>query len=167
MRAGLDPIATDESGLDLDMDGLTNLEEQNAGTDLARSDSDGDRLTDAEEVALGTDPLAFDSDGGGSTDGEELLDHGTDPLDAGDDFGEVSLPVVVFDGAGFRWDVQNDGRILDGTSDAFDTGLNLVISQDDFNVSFDSFQHRHRRPGTATAAGGPVARRLSVSSTSR
>ncbi|MCC5619713.1 hypothetical protein LC605_32760 [Nostoc sp. CHAB 5836] len=38
---------------------------------------------------------------------------------------EISLPTVLFDSSGFRWDIQKDGRILDGTDDAYDGGLDL------------------------------------------
>lgn len=35
----------------------------------------------------------------------------------------ITLPVELFDGGGFRWDIAGDGSILDGTSDAYDGGL--------------------------------------------
>lgn len=37
--------------------------------------------------------------------------------------GPVSLPVVINDGTNFRWDIQRDGSILDGTNDAYDGGV--------------------------------------------
>lgn len=49
-------------------------------------DLDGDGVSNLDELALGTDPQAPDSDGGGSWDGQERHD-GTDPLDPGDDLG--------------------------------------------------------------------------------
>jgi hypothetical protein len=54
---GFDPIGTDESELDPDLDGLTNLEEQGAGTDPGNADTDGDGFDDGFEVDSGTDPL--------------------------------------------------------------------------------------------------------------
>ena len=59
---------------DIDGDGLTNAEEQAAGTDPTSADSDGDGITDATEEAIGSDPNSWDSDGDGKADGEELLD---------------------------------------------------------------------------------------------
>ncbi|MBK1854962.1 sulfatase-like hydrolase/transferase [Verrucomicrobiaceae bacterium 5K15] len=92
---GLNPNVDDAAG-DNDAvggaDGLTNLEEYNAGTDPQDSDSDDDGLTDGAEVhgtfnpyqtaisgdpaatapGLATDPLLADSDSDGLTDFEEL-----------------------------------------------------------------------------------------------
>jgi len=45
--------------LDSDGDGLTDVEEEELGTDPFLSDSDGDDFTDSEEVTGGTDPLDF------------------------------------------------------------------------------------------------------------
>ncbi len=49
-------------------------------------DSDGDGLLDAYETMIGTDPLDPDSDHDGFTDSTELVQHRTDPLDAGSNF---------------------------------------------------------------------------------
>jgi len=38
----------------------------------------------------------------------------------------VTLPVFLNDADGFQWDIQNDGSIGDGSSDAFDGGLRLL-----------------------------------------
>ncbi|MFV2070653.1 MAG: PPC domain-containing protein, partial [Pirellulales bacterium] len=38
----------------------------------------------------------------------------------------VTLPVFLNDAEGFLWDIQNDGNIGDGSSDAFDGGLRLL-----------------------------------------
>ena len=75
---------SDEDGIpdgeaDCDGDGLTNAEEQAAGTSSKRTDTDGDGLTDGEEVkTYGTDPLQADTDSDGLTDGDEIL-LGLDP----------------------------------------------------------------------------------------
>ena len=67
---GLDPNDPTDAAEDLDGDGLTNLEEFLAGTDLQSPDTDGDGLTDREEVQdTGTDPLNPDTDGDGMPDG--------------------------------------------------------------------------------------------------
>lgn len=44
-------------GLDLDNDGLSNLQEKKLGTNLKKADTDGDGYTDGEEVEAGHDPL--------------------------------------------------------------------------------------------------------------
>lgn len=51
-----DPDPTDGPDGDIDGDGLTNSEEEAAGTDPEVADSDGDGANDGDEVAAGTDP---------------------------------------------------------------------------------------------------------------
>lgn len=67
--------------LDLDADGLLNIEEDELGTDKNNPDSDGDGLFDREEVKIYlTNPLNPDSDGDGVSDGQEVR-QGKDPND--------------------------------------------------------------------------------------
>ena len=159
VQNGLDPlVAGDETG-DPDNDGLDNLGEQAAGTDPNDPDTDDDGLTDHEEwVSLGTDPrnddtdadglddglevnvhgtdpLNPDTDHGGISDGEEVNIDGTDPLDSTDDLNPIDLPTVLIDGNGYVWDIQNNGRILNGSNDAFDGGLTVRFG----NRTFPSF----------------------------
>ena len=77
---GLDPNDPADAFADADGDGLTHLEEFQAGTDLFDPDTDGDGLLDGDELAAGTDPLLFDTDGDGVSDGLEVA-AGSDPLD--------------------------------------------------------------------------------------
>jgi hypothetical protein len=66
---------------DDDNDGLTNAEEEEAGTDPNLADTDEDGLTDGEETAeIGTSPLSADTDSDGVLDGDEVA-QGADPLD--------------------------------------------------------------------------------------
>ncbi len=86
MRNSLDPLDPADATQDPDLDGLTNLEEQSAGTDPHDGDTDADALSDGDEVNThGTDPTNPDTDGGGRTDGDEILVDGTDPLNPADD----------------------------------------------------------------------------------
>ncbi|MGI9241319.1 MAG: hypothetical protein ACR2RV_10990, partial [Verrucomicrobiales bacterium] len=56
-----------------DADGLTNLEEQAAGTDPTLADTDGDGLDDDDEILThGSDPTLADSDGDSLSDGDEV-----------------------------------------------------------------------------------------------
>jgi len=67
---------------DLDLDGLTNVAEQAAGTHPARQDSDEDGLTDGEEVQTHrTNPQLFDTDEDTVSDPREL-EVGSNPLEA-------------------------------------------------------------------------------------
>jgi DNA-binding beta-propeller fold protein YncE len=82
LRMGLNPHDPTDALLDPDHDGLTNLQEYQAGTDIHNPDTDGDGLTDGQEVLLyHTNPLLADTDGDGVPDGVEIQT-GTNPLDA-------------------------------------------------------------------------------------
>ena len=80
---GLDPLV-DDTSLDYDNDGLTNLEEYQMNTDPQEEDSDNDNLTDGEEVnTYFTNPLNSDSDFDFLPDGWEVL-YGTNATEADD-----------------------------------------------------------------------------------
>jgi len=75
----------DEKILDSDRDGLTDLEEDELGTDKYSLDSDKDGLFDKEEVKIYlTNPLSSDTDEDGILDGEEIK-KGSDPNDSNPD----------------------------------------------------------------------------------
>ncbi len=87
VATGLDPLDPEDAILDLDGDGLTNVEEFEAGTDPAGFDTDHDGLSDGDEVHnIGSDPLDPDSDDDGMPDGWEFH-FALDPLvdDSADD----------------------------------------------------------------------------------
>jgi hypothetical protein len=54
---GFDPLLPGQAGQDPDVDGLSNLEEQTAGTNPTDPDTDSDGFSDGEEIAAGSDPL--------------------------------------------------------------------------------------------------------------
>jgi hypothetical protein len=73
-------IGTNDSALDPDSDGLSNLQEFNASTNPKQADTDGDGLNDGAEVNTNaTNPLVPDTDGDGLSDGAEVNTHHTDP----------------------------------------------------------------------------------------
>ncbi|WP_158681667.1 FG-GAP-like repeat-containing protein [Microbulbifer pacificus] len=123
---GLD-LNADDSAIDLDEDGLSNLEEFQANTNPRASDSDSDGMDDAFEVANNLDPTvddaAQDADSDGATNLEEFL-AGTDPRDAGSVPGGDSHTVDNdFDGDGksdLFWRRGSDGQpqiwFMDGHS---------------------------------------------------
>jgi len=80
---GFDQTLPGDAALDADGDGLTNLEEFQAGTDPGRGDTDQDGIPDAWEIANGLDPNAStdassDEDGDGLTALQEY-EAGSDP----------------------------------------------------------------------------------------
>ncbi|MBQ7155732.1 MAG: VWA domain-containing protein [Synergistaceae bacterium] len=86
---GYNPLAKDTDGNgvndgdeDPDDDGLTNIQEGNAGTSMTNPDTDYDGLSDYDELnTYRTDPLNPDTDGDGVDDGTEI-EIGSDPLKA-------------------------------------------------------------------------------------
>ena len=55
---GSDPLDPSDGGADRDGDGLTNAEEQNAGTDMNNPDTDNDGMPDGWEVSYGLNPTS-------------------------------------------------------------------------------------------------------------
>ncbi len=101
-----DPSDRDEDILDVD--GLTNFEEYQNGTDPTDSDTDDDMLSDGEEVNnRGTDPTNPDTDGDDLSDNVETdtgiylspIDTGTDPLIVDSDGDRVPDGVEVEEGS--------------------------------------------------------------------
>jgi thiol-disulfide isomerase/thioredoxin len=107
---------------DADGDGITNGDEEAAGTDPEAADSDGDGLQDGAEASVGSDPLVADTDGDGLTDGEEVSTLGTDPL------GEDS------DGDGYP-----DGAEVDAGSDPADEDDKIYAGGWPYQADKDSF----------------------------
>lgn len=86
-NAGLGFVCVTGTGnADGDIDGLTNKEEDQLGTNPDEADTDGDGLKDGEEVMkYKTDPLKIDTDGDNLGDGDEVMKYKTDPLKADTD----------------------------------------------------------------------------------
>ena len=82
----MDDTGDRAADLDSDGDGLTDTEEERAGTSPFEADTDFDGLTDYDEITrYHTDPLKRDTDAGKVADGHEVIEDGTDPLDPEDD----------------------------------------------------------------------------------
>ena len=124
----LDPF-TDDSGLDLDGDGLINLLEFQCGTNPNLPDSDGDFMTDLYEYDCSLNPLADDANLDYDNDGlsnilEFLLDSLADDTDSDDDL----MPDL--------WEYNNELDLLfdDSSLDADNDGLNNL---NEFQIQTD------------------------------
>jgi len=143
---GLNPNDPIDAFEDQDNDGLTALEEFNAGTDPNNSDTDGDGITDSEELVTGidgfiTNPLSADTDGDGVRDGLEIQ-LGSDPTNQNDVNLAAALthitvspdnPAIVFNAVSTEASAQIivTGHLLDSnTIDLTDTsrGTNYISS---------------------------------------
>ena len=109
-------VTLNDSAVDADGDGLSNLQEYALNTNPLEADSDGDGLNDYQEVNdLETDPNEPDSDGDGFDDGVESST-GEDPNDAssypGDDeyAGRFSEKRSVINAAS-GWKTSLDGSL--------------------------------------------------------
>ncbi|MGI6495478.1 MAG: outer membrane beta-barrel protein [Kiritimatiellia bacterium] len=121
--ASVDPdFVVSDGPIDSDGDGLSDLREEELGTDPYDPDTDKDGLTDGEEVlTYKTDPLNPDSDYDGLLDGEEVRTYKTDPLDPDTDKGGVK------DGHEVHHDRTNP---LDGTDDLMMFELRIQFDYD-------------------------------------
>jgi len=106
----LDPRVDDASG-DADNDGMTNLQEAQAGTDPQSTDSDSDGMTDGWEADHSLDPAVNDAGGDPDNDGytnRHEFDNGTDPQVANDTGNKSEFFRIVSDSptviTGFRPD---------------------------------------------------------------
>jgi len=109
---GFNPLDPNDASGDTDSDGLTNLEEYQAGTDPRNADTDGDGLSDYAEINIhNTDPCDDDSDDDGLSDGEEVGTYGTNPNNPDTDGDDIP------DG----WEVEFMGLVL--FEDDFDSGV--------------------------------------------
>lgn len=76
-------ILDEKQKTDFDLDGLSDSEEKQFGTDLKNMDTDGDGLTDYDETKkYQTNPTKADTDGDGFSDSAELR-RGYNPLGPG------------------------------------------------------------------------------------
>lgn len=115
----------------------------------------GDRIAVLEEVSPGlaiTDPAFVFLDGSATTSVAAAV---TSPATGAPSEGpavqqaSIPLPTELFDGGGFRWDVEGNGSIIDGTSDAYDGGL--------FHDGFPSLETAETEEGGREIVLGPAS----------
>ncbi|MCO1335086.1 hypothetical protein MO867_12155 [Microbulbifer sp. OS29] len=111
-------IGYDDAGDDLDNDGLTNLQEYQAGTDPHNPDSDGDGVFVGEDTHPADARYSRDEDGDGMAD-EWEQEHGlysTDPLDAIFDFDADGLSNLQ------EYQLGTDPQVADSDRDGINDG---------------------------------------------
>ena len=138
---GLDPNNALDAKEDPDRDGLTNLREFQAGTDLRNADTDGDGLTDGAEVDTHhTSPLLPDTDSDGIPDGLEVQ-NGTDPLDPSSFDLSKAVATFVVQPAAFVLDINsiegvaNQQLVVTATLKDGKTTLDLTSTQKGTNYA--------------------------------
>ena len=147
-------VITPDGEIDTDGDGLSDVREDQLGTDPLKPDSDGDTLTDGNEVDdLGTDPSEADTDGDGYADNEEV-DFGSDPKTDGDgdsdgltdseEFAANTNPAepdtdgdTITDGDEVEADPSTDPTLADTDGDGLDDGRETNLGTDPTNGDSD------------------------------
>ena len=149
---GSDPLNPEDGGADWDGDGLTNAEEQNAGTDMnnpdtdndglpdgwevayglnpnwagdANADPDGDGLTNSQEYAAGTNPNSADTDGDGTNDAQDAFPNDPNDGSASDSDGD-GIPDAYDPDFEGNQDGDGDGGTEGGGGSEQDQGLSLI-----------------------------------------
>lgn len=136
-RFGLNPADPADAMLDLDGDGLSNLEEFYLGTRPDLSDSDADGLSDIDEVGLhNTDPLKWDSDADTLSDGDEVNIYLSNPLSKDSDNDSLldQAEVSVFSTNPTNPDSDGDGNsdgweVFRGSDPGDSTSVPSTISE--------------------------------------
>lgn len=117
----------DDSALDLDLDGLTNLEEYLLGTNPALADTDGDGINDATEINVyGTSAIEVDSDHDGLSDFDEINLYNTDALSTDSDGDGVSDGDEV--ALGFDPNDDTSTPVIDRDNDGIADGNDNCLS---------------------------------------
>lgn len=106
---GLNPLLDSDGALDLDSDGLSNVEEYALGTEPDAEDSDSDGMPDGWEVAGGLDPLTEDPAGDADGDGANNLAEYTGRTHP--QIVNVTPPTGATGSLVFRYD--DDGRLTE------------------------------------------------------
>jgi len=120
--------------IDTDLDGLTDFQEYELGTNPRDSDTDNDGLSDFAEwrgFSPQTNPRHFDTDGDGLADGTEIT-YGSNP-NAADTDGEGLSDGQEFGLGSAPNNVDTDG---DGLDDASERALNTCLTSPDSDGDF-------------------------------
>jgi len=124
--------------VDVDGDGINNVQEFELGTDPLNSDSDGDGITDYDEInTYHTNALDSDSDHDNISDGEEIKTYGTDPNKTDSDSDGLSDYQELFFYRTSPLNADTDG---DGLGDGWEQqyGLNPLVDSGEATLDNDN-----------------------------
>ena len=132
--SNLDPLDSSDASKDADSDGLTNLQEYEAGSNPVNNDTDNDGLADGAEVnTYATDPTDADTDNDGLTDGAEVNTYGTDPTDPDTDTDNDGVPDRV-DNCPLITNPSQDDVNSNGVGDACVDGSGIGEGKEVLNI---------------------------------
>ena len=129
------PASVSELNSDIDIDGLSLSEEEDANTDPEHVDTDRDRLTDSYEVGVGLNASNLDTDDDGLNDGWEVKydrSSGVDPLVPAS-ISELNSDIDI-DGLSLseeedaNTDPEHVDTDRDGLTDGYEVGVGLNAS---------------------------------------
>ena len=156
----LDGVKEDDGASDFDGDGLSNVDEQSAGTDPYSNDSDQDGLNDQSEIGLGTNPLLADTDGDGVSDYIESK-VGLDPLDNSDagtnSDGDSLTDVQEWYYGSDRTNEDTDGDGVDDDEEVSLVSLNYTTSPILADTDGDGFTDKEERDGISISPSVAIA----------
>mgnify|MGYP003855750369 CR=1 FL=1 len=143
---------------DIDMDGISDVNEASLGTDPNDADSDDDGLNDGEEVNVhNTNPLLADTDNDGLPDGYEV-NQGFDPKNINDATLDSDTDGYSnFDEYTAGTDPQNahsyPGAVAITRLSDTDKDTSITLSADQLGASFSTSGHHGVRSDTGIEAG--------------
>lgn len=131
----LDSSDASDAALDLDSDGLSNLQEYLNGTDPSVADSDSDGLSDGNEFyAYRTNPTSADTDGDTLSDSAEINTYGTNALSTDTDSDGMSDDWEVL----YSLDPLVDDASSDLDSDSLSNLEEYTLGTDPTSVDSDN-----------------------------
>ncbi|NHJ49677.1 MAG: zinc ribbon domain-containing protein [Asgard group archaeon] len=131
-----------ENIIDLDDDGIPDIDERKYDTDPTSNDTDNDGLLDGDEVFIyHTTPLFHDSDFDGVSDGDEVLIYKTSPIYSDTDRDGVCDRWEIFDYPTNPLKADSDADNLQDGFELFVSFTNPLTSDSDYDLLEDYYEY--------------------------